>query len=393
MLPEDWARLEDTLFGLTLAEITAFAERHPVERCYGFAFDCDADHGDARPCLNTEESLSASVRRARDGPQGRQAWKGASDADIEAALRWNPGDWAYQPIGDDAAWSAAWEPLREQVEASGLAEDDETEGATGARFLEAVTRVLLRLEGAGAFASLVRTDSFSTLVIDHEERPDDAWARIGWLRLLLGERGTEPSAADRQQADELAREALVCFEGERHERALELTARALATDGGSPRAHVALGALALAREQTRPAQGAFTLALAAPQRLTETERAEAHAGRGMARLHDQDPRDLLADFEAALALDPGHDVALYGRGVALLRMGRPHDALASLDACLGVDPGWALARLFRSSAHAAVGSAAKARADRKRALAEDPELEEIEKALDPTFGRRRRRRP
>jgi tetratricopeptide (TPR) repeat protein len=113
----------------------------------------------------------------------------------------------------------------------------------------------------------------------------------------------------------------------------------------------------------------------------------------MARLHDQDPRDLLADFEAALALDPGHDVALYGRGVALLRMGRPHDALASLDACLGVDPGWALARLFRSFAHAAVGSAAKARADRKRALAEDPELEEIEKALDPTFGRRRRRRP
>jgi tetratricopeptide (TPR) repeat protein len=383
----DWTRLEQAVLKLTGDAIADFADRHGHERFYGFAFDCNADYGDVQPCLNTEESLRASVARCR----GRPPWEGATEAEIAARLRWNPGDWAYRAFADEERWRGTLQPFADRVQESVFAEDESDEdGGTPGRFLETVTRALLRLEKEGAFAPLRRTASFATLVIDHEEDEDEARARMRWLRLVLGERGPTPSEADRERADARAREALSRLEDDDEETAATLAAEALARDGDSPPAIVALGALALRRGDVERAGGAFTRALAATSRLTAAERADAHAGRGLVRMEDEAAAH--ADFEAALALEPEHDAALYGRGRLELMARRPAEALRSFDACLRADPGMTVARLFRSFAHAALGDDEQAQADRDRALGDDPDLQELAEDLDRLFGRRRRRR-
>jgi tetratricopeptide (TPR) repeat protein len=380
----DWERLERALFERTVAELSAFAAAHPGERCYGFAYDCNADCGEVLPCLNTEVALQAAVA----GAFGRSPWEGMTAAEIAERLRWNPGDWAHQPIGDPRAWAEAWEPFRSRLEESQLAEDG---SATSERLLEAATRVVMRLEKEGAFEPLARTDAFATLVIDHDESAEDAWSRTRWLRLVFADRGTAASAADVELADARAREALAALEAEDQALAMRLAAEALARDGRCARALLVIGLLALRRGETRRAADAFKRALGGTLPLTTEERAETHASRGLALLDDA--RDSArADFEAALALDPSLPIALYGRGVVQLHERRVDESLRAFDACLAADPDWPMARLYRSFAHGMAGNAAEARADRKQAIAEDADLAEVAEGLDQLVGRKRGRR-
>src|SRR5262249_26328178 len=69
--------------------------------------------------------------------------------------------------------------------------------------------------------------------------------------------------------------------------------------------------------------------------------------RGVARLAD-DPQGALADFEAALQLNPRSRVALENKAHVLAeRLGRPDEAVAVLDRAIGWHPDYVLARAGR----------------------------------------------
>jgi tetratricopeptide (TPR) repeat protein len=62
------------------------------------------------------------------------------------------------------------------------------------------------------------------------------------------------------------------------------------------------------------------------------------------------PGEALANYEAALALKPGHPEALYNRAIALQGLRRFEEALANYDRALAVKPDFAAAWINRGIA-------------------------------------------
>ena len=85
-----------------------------------------------------------------------------------------------------------------------------------------------------------------------------------------------------------------------------------------------------------------------PQHLPQ--HVEARINCGLAQAACGFSEQALADFDAALALAPGHPGASYNRGVALIKLGRYEDAVAANDAALAVEPGHLTAWLNRGKA-------------------------------------------
>ena len=77
---------------------------------------------------------------------------------------------------------------------------------------------------------------------------------------------------------------------------------------------------------------------------------EARINCGLARAAQGAAEQALADFDAALALAPGHPGAAYNRGVALIKLGRYGEAVAANDGALAVEPGHTNAWLNRGKA-------------------------------------------
>jgi predicted O-linked N-acetylglucosamine transferase (SPINDLY family) len=65
---------------------------------------------------------------------------------------------------------------------------------------------------------------------------------------------------------------------------------------------------------------------------------EAHFNRGMQLVEQQSSTQALAEFEAALALEPDHLKSQFYRGLMLIGLQRPTAALASFDAALILEP-------------------------------------------------------
>lgn len=190
----DWSTLESTLFDLALADIAAFAKGHAAEVFYGFAFDCNADYGQAMPCLNTTEFHQAAIE-GRNLPaeivasyeQWRKQLGLPAGTTPSAELRWSLGDWKYQDFSS-SAFKTAWERFERQVHDAafpdvGYAEEkNEQDRDTQERFLESVCRVVVRLEKQNAFDGLKRTDDFRTYVADHDEDEEESWERLNAVR-------------------------------------------------------------------------------------------------------------------------------------------------------------------------------------------------------------------
>jgi tetratricopeptide (TPR) repeat protein len=85
-----------------------------------------------------------------------------------------------------------------------------------------------------------------------------------------------------------------------------------------------------------------------PQHLPQ--HVEARINCGLAQAACGFPEQALADFDAALALAPGHPGASYNRGVALIKLGRYEEAVIANDAVLAVEPGHLTAWLNRGKA-------------------------------------------
>jgi hypothetical protein len=200
--PIDWKSVEDTLVRLASATIANFAAVHGDEQFYAFAFDCNADYGQAMPCLNTPEHHELAIDgkhlspEITDGYEKMRAEMGLppkteKPRDERAkSLRWSLGDWKYQDFSDQA-YEDGWESPQELVSDACSPDFDEFDDddaydqhveSVRQTFLNTVCRALIQLENSQAFDSLNRTDDFQACVIDHDEDVEDGWARLKSVR-------------------------------------------------------------------------------------------------------------------------------------------------------------------------------------------------------------------
>lgn len=118
------------------------------------------------------------------------------------------------------------------------------------------------------------------------------------------------------------------------------------------------------------------------------ERADALVNRGTAnedrRLHDE----AIADFTAAIALNPKDASAFLLRGNAYDAKGDLDRALADYEAAISLDPNDASGWFNRGTVHEAKGDAARATADYRKALAIDPAHEGARDALAELTAKR-----
>jgi hypothetical protein len=152
----NWDGLEEALASSIESQIAQLVEAHPREAFYGFALDCNAAYADVLFCLNTPESLEATVREYAERHK-------AEDIERErGALKWGLGDWRYHAFNlESVSWNTEVPVLGDICELSNP-EDAE-------KFLLTCCRALIRAEKAGAFQGLRKTPDFRVACIDHDE--------------------------------------------------------------------------------------------------------------------------------------------------------------------------------------------------------------------------------
>lgn len=100
--------------------------------------------------------------------------------------------------------------------------------------------------------------------------------------------------------------------------------------------------------------------------------ANAYYNRGIAYASSGRPVQAIADYDAVLRLKPGFAPAYFGRGNAYDALARYDQAIGSFDAALRLSPGYTAAYANRGIVYAKRGDQARAIADFKRALILDP---------------------
>ena len=177
-------QIEDALVHLAISAISDLASTHPDERFYAFGLDCHAEHGQILLCASTEEYFQQiSVEYV-------QRWN-YSPSDL-ADLRRNFGDWKYQGFNDGQAhWEQGWQPVQQAIGEFMWAEDEDEEAHEQAcqefieEFLCCACRALVRVEQSKVLERLQREPGFFTLVMDHDEDPDEAMARMHQVRSAI----------------------------------------------------------------------------------------------------------------------------------------------------------------------------------------------------------------
>ena len=148
-------------------------------------------------------------------------------------------------------------------------------------------------------------------------------------------------------------------------------AEVLRQDPADWRVHLNLGGARLALRRPREALASFEAALA-----LQADCVEAHHGRGMGLLQLGRPEEALASLDAALALAGESAELMNSRGNALRRLQRLPEALSSYERALALEPQLAVAHNNRGLALQALGRLAEAAASYQRALTLEPRLAE-----------------
>ncbi len=101
-----------------------------------------------------------------------------------------------------------------------------------------------------------------------------------------------------------------------------------------------------------------------------------HSNQGLALASLRRFEDAILSYDRALSLRPGNAEVLYNRGNALLALARPHDALEAYERAILTRPDYAEALCNRGAALMALGRNAEALASYDRALAVTPDFGE-----------------
>ncbi len=175
----DWKEIEDALYQIGMHYTLAFAPLHHDERFYAFAFDCNADCCAVSACLNTEESLGKFAR------EHQQKWPKLygekTQEQLQKELRWSLGDWEYEC---STAFSLAWQPIQDALRNAVPWDVDDEQALPNFResFIRMACRAMIRLESAGVFNLLNRTEDFKIFVAGHDEIGDQGWNRLESVR-------------------------------------------------------------------------------------------------------------------------------------------------------------------------------------------------------------------
>jgi tetratricopeptide (TPR) repeat protein len=114
--------------------------------------------------------------------------------------------------------------------------------------------------------------------------------------------------------------------------------------------------------------------------------ASAHRALGYIKMkHDWDWAGADAEFQRAVALDPGSSWALANEGRLSFFLGRPDEALAFIRRAIDMDPLDALLRQFSADAAAAAGRLDEAEAGYRKALELSPEIFGAREALSRVY--------
>jgi tetratricopeptide (TPR) repeat protein len=98
----------------------------------------------------------------------------------------------------------------------------------------------------------------------------------------------------------------------------------------------------------------------------------AYVNRAIARTTRKQYKGALADFNAALKVEPESWMVLYNRGIVFLDLGRDDEAIRDFGAAIRVEPETAIAYYNRGLAHERMGKLAEAIEDYRRAFELDP---------------------
>ena len=120
-------------------------------------------------------------------------------------------------------------------------------------------------------------------------------------------------------------------------------------------------------------------------KLSPRDRAQAHLNRGVEWFNKNDYDRAIADYDAALRIDPKLADAYHGRGSAWAHKGDPERAISDFDSALRLNPKDAGALHARAVELTVKGDYARALADYDAALRLDPKADDIAFSRARTF--------
>jgi len=170
-------------------------------------------------------------------------------------------------------------------------------------------------------------------------------------------------------------------------RLLLILMLALGWAAGSARADGVADAKAGMAAHERGDRGAamrlYTQALASSDLSRESE-AIVHNNRGLLYADEGRNGEAIADYDAAIRIDPDYAVAYYNRGLAYYHLFQPERALADYSAAIRLKPDYATAYLNRGNAHRVRREYEAAVADETSAIRYKPDsaLAHVNRAVD-----------
>ncbi|MBI2923778.1 MAG: tetratricopeptide repeat protein [Planctomycetes bacterium] len=316
----------------------------------------------------------AQLKAARDQAEAERL-VAAADASLAAAGpllagRWNYADGASQVQAalDGAARAIqrapAWAPAR-LARARALAATGDFTAAV-AEFREAVRRDPAMDEAHALLARFLLTQAILELAA---EEMQDARADTPRAQALRREAAGHfaairaPGGAWRTPGEARLDEALAAWAGGDVATAVRVCEEEIAASPGSGRAagfHLILSRVDAGAARARHIDSAIRL---------NPGNVAAYFARGLRRLMSPSPDPALEDFGAALLAAPRFAEAHCGRGCALGILGRAGDAGVAFEAALAIDPGLELAFSQRAVVYRRTGRPADALADLDRAVA------------------------
>jgi tetratricopeptide (TPR) repeat protein len=178
----------------------------------------------------------------------------------------------------------------------------------------------------------------------------------------------ETLALQGDHADALHLLGVIASQIGRHDVAVDLIGRAIASDRFNPLYHSNLGLALASLQRFEEAIESYDRALS-----LRPGNAEVLYNRGNALLALARPHDALDAYERAILARPDHAEALCNRGAALMALGRNDEALASYDRALALAPDFAEALSNRGNALKALGRLDDALASYDRTLIVRPD--------------------
>jgi hypothetical protein len=179
----DWNDFEQYVFADVCRAIDEIAPAFSNETVLAFCLQSHSDPGTITICINTEKGVAQSFARYQQIP-------GFSGKTLEEfpELRENPGDFSHkmvEPRGcfrDNRGYTELTESIMNDDNGDPWETRLEKVAREEERFMEAICRVIIRLQAANKFSVLNRSSDFISVCVDRCELVHEGLERIERVR-------------------------------------------------------------------------------------------------------------------------------------------------------------------------------------------------------------------